>query len=167
MEYFNNIKNLEDTYPKILESFVEKEANIKNAMIEFHKLKEGSLKELEEKEDKLNIKEEELEKFANKISEIYNKFGKTKIANKEELVNVEELLKEKHKFLKEKEDNILNKELELKVKGIELDKMRKLLNTCNNIYNSKDQLKTPRETDLTIKKETIKNNTNEIQSSVQ
>jgi len=55
------------------------------------------------------------------------------VGKKSDLVNVEDLVKEKHNYLREKEDYLLNRELELKVKALQLDKMKRVFKkTYNN-----------------------------------
>jgi len=66
-------------------------------MKEFQRIKDGSMKELETKELILEQKELELTDLSHKISQIYQKIENSKVSKKSDLVNVDELVKEKHK----------------------------------------------------------------------
>lgn len=72
MEYFNNLKNMEESYPIKLKNLTQKEELITDSMKEFQKLKDNSLKELEQREIEIAKRESQLLELHKQISNKYD-----------------------------------------------------------------------------------------------
>ena len=97
MEYFAQVKKMEEEYPSKVKELQRREYLVQESMREFQKIKEGSMRELDVREEELDQKEQELKSVSDKISAVWKKIESTKISNKKDLVNVDDLVKEKHK----------------------------------------------------------------------
>jgi len=68
MDYFNTLKNMEDSYPNKLKTLQYKDDLIKDSMKEFQRLKVNSLSELEQREEEINKREMQLKSLQVQIS---------------------------------------------------------------------------------------------------
>lgn len=66
-------------------------------MREFQRIKEGSLKEIELKEQSIDAREAELNHMSDEIAKLYSKIENSKLTKSSDLVNADDFVKEKHK----------------------------------------------------------------------